>query len=154
MSVARVNEEDAAAALAGVCAARLHGQGALAQLSLVFTGIAFLALFLTRGWASGAAFACLGAAVLAGLVERYLAVRLVIDARLFDDLARGSMPSLDALDQALSQLQLVPADKAGRSLALRTEGAMRLVRWHTRAAGAQLMLLAAAGIAATQGAHP
>jgi hypothetical protein len=87
-------------------------------------------------------------------VERYLAIRLVIDARLFDDLARGTMPGLAALDQALAQLQLAPAGKAGRSLAQRTEGALRLVRWHTRAVGLQLALLAAAGVAASQGTHP
>jgi len=63
------------------------------------------------------------------LAERYLAVRVALDARLFDRLASGSVASLDDLDAGLRQTLSVPAAKAGRPLAPRIAGARRLYRW-------------------------
>lgn len=139
------------AALACVCAARLRGQGALAAFSLLLSALAWAALATSvAGWRppGGPVLAALGAAALLGLAERYLAVRLAIDAQLFGDLARGTVADLSVLDQALAQLALAPPAKAGRTLTERTAGALRLVRWHSRVVGLQLvLLLAAAAIA-------
>ena len=63
------------------------------------------------------------------LAERFLAVRVALDARLFDRLATGSIASLDDLDAGLQQTLSVPAAKAGRPLAPRIAGARRLYRW-------------------------
>ncbi|MET0351301.1 MAG: hypothetical protein ABW067_16025 [Rhizobacter sp.] len=64
-------------------------------------------------------------------VERYLAVRVALDARLFDRLATGTLASLDDLDAGLRQTLSVPAAKAGRPLDARIAGARRLYRWQT-----------------------
>ncbi|ARN22438.1 hypothetical protein [Piscinibacter gummiphilus] len=73
--------------------------------------------------------------------ERFLAVRVALDARLFDRLATGSLASLDDLDAGLRQTLSVPASKAGRPLAPRLAGARRLYRWQT-VATALIVLLA------------
>ena len=65
------------------------------------------------------------------IAERYLAVRVALDARLFDRLAVGSLATLDDLDAGLKQVLSVPAAKAGRPLAPRIAGARRLHRLHT-----------------------
>jgi hypothetical protein len=65
------------------------------------------------------------------VAERYLAVRVALDARLFDRLAVGSLGTLDDLDAGLQQVLAVPAAKAGRPLAPRIAGARRLHRLHT-----------------------
>ena len=64
-------------------------------------------------------------------VERYLAVRVALDARLFDRLATGTLASLGDLDAGLRQTLSVPAAKAGRPLDARIAGARRLYRWQT-----------------------
>jgi len=64
------------------------------------------------------------------VAERYLAVRVALDARLFDRLAVGSLATLDDLDAGLQQVLAVPAAKAGRPLAPRIAGARRLHRLH------------------------
>ena len=78
--------------------------------------------------------------------ERYLAVRVALDARLFDRLARGAAPggldSLAALDRALVHQLGMPPAKAGRPLAPRLAGARRLYRLHWSAA---LLCVAQAG---------
>jgi len=65
------------------------------------------------------------------IAERFLAVRVALDARLFDRLATGSLASLDDLDAGLRQTLSVPAAKAGRPLAPRLAGARRLYRWQS-----------------------
>lgn len=71
-------------------------------------------------------------------VERYLAVRVALDARLFDRLARGAAPggvaSLALLDQALMAQLGMPAPQASRTLLPRLAGARRLYRLHLAAA--------------------
>lgn len=64
------------------------------------------------------------------LAERYLALRLALDARLFARLADGTLPGLGALDAGLAGALNVGAAKAGRPLATRIAGARRLHRWH------------------------
>jgi len=75
------------------------------------------------------------------IAERYLAVRLALDARLFGRLADGTLGTLDDLDAGLRQVLAVPARKAGRPLAQRIMGARRLHQWHT--ATVALMVLMA-----------
>ena len=65
------------------------------------------------------------------LAERYLAVRLALDARLFDRLAQGSLTHLADLDAGLQQVLAVSPAKAGRPLGARIAGARRLRRGHT-----------------------
>lgn len=65
-----------------------------------------------------------------GLIERYLALRVALDARLFDRLAQGQLLDLPSLDKALQQVLSVPAIKAGRDLPSRVAGAQRLYRVH------------------------
>lgn len=138
-------------ALAGTCAARLAGQRPLAAFGLLLSALAWVGLGL---WSVGhtpqhpVTAVALAVAAWAGLVERYLAVRLAIDAQLFGTLARDTAADLAALDAALSALRLAPAHKAGRTLSARAEGALRLVRWHTDAVALQALLVAAACIAA------
>lgn len=75
------------------------------------------------------------------LVERYFALRVALDARLFDHLARGHVADLATLDRALQQVLQVPAAKAGRTIDARIAGARRLLRAQALAG---LVLLAAA----------
>ena len=75
------------------------------------------------------------------IAERYLAVRVALDARLFDRLANGTLASLGDLDGGLQQVLAVSSAKAGRPLAPRIAGARRLYRWHTVTA-ALIVLLA------------
>ncbi|MCW7537531.1 hypothetical protein OOT46_06655 [Aquabacterium sp. A7-Y] len=94
--------------------------------------IVVLGSVLLGGWAlaqgpmPGALFAGLGLL----LAERYLAVRLSLDQRLFERLALGSLPGLAALDGSLTRLFALPEAKAGRLLAARFAGTRRLWRLH------------------------
>ena len=65
------------------------------------------------------------------IAERYLAVRLALDARLFARLADGTLSTVGDLDSGLQQVFRLPAGKTGRPLAPRIAGARRLYRWHT-----------------------
>ena len=71
------------------------------------------------------------ALLVAGLAEKYWALRVALDAELFQGLAQAS-EQLDsqthALDQALQNLGLQNAQQAGRSWSLRSQGALGLLR--------------------------
>lgn len=141
------------AARCHACAARLRGQRDVGAFALLVSGLALAALGvgLAGLWRLGApASAALAAALTAGLFERYLAVRLALDAHLFEALARGRIADLTVLDDALAALSLAPPSKAGRALALRTTGALRLARWHT----GTVVLQCAALLLALLGARP
>jgi hypothetical protein len=77
-----------------------------------------------------------------GLVQQTLGVRVALDARLFDRLARGDITDLPALDAALQQLFSLPAGKLGRPLTPRIAGARRLYQFQV----ATTLLLAAANL--------
>ncbi len=122
--------------LCGVCAARLAGQGQLGWLSLLVTAAALLALTqagASVGWAL---------VLLLGAAERYVAVRLAIDARLFGQLG-GSGLALEQLDAALAALGMSPKGKAGRPLRQRVDGALAWARCHSALVVAQALLAAA-----------
>lgn len=121
----------------GVCAARLAGQAPLAWLGLLLTGCGVLAL-VVQGWS-----AWWTAVALLGLLERYAAVRLAIDAGLFAQLARGGT-GLAGLDAALSELKMVAASGATRPLAPRLQGALGWARRHAALVAAQSLCAAIA----------
>lgn len=64
------------------------------------------------------------------VAERYLAVRVLLDARLFDRLARGDLAGLGSLDAGLRGVLALGPEKAGRSLPPRIAGARRLYSAH------------------------
>ena len=69
--------------------------------------------------------------LIAGLAEKYWALRVALDAELFQGLAQAG-EQLDsqthALDQALQNLGLQNAQQAGRTWSLRSQGALGLLR--------------------------
>ena len=69
--------------------------------------------------------------LIAGLAEKYWALRVALDAELFQRLAESG-EQLDsqthALDQALQNLGLQNAQQAGRTWSLRSQGALGLLR--------------------------
>lgn len=126
-----------ARARCAVAAALLHGGrvgGALALLAAA----AWLVLMSGRGAPSGPPAA---AAVLLLFVERYAALRVALDGRLFSDLAAGRCADLATLDGALQQVLRVPAAKAGRPLDDRIRGAQRLLRLQLLATGGLWLLV-------------
>jgi hypothetical protein len=62
---------------------------------------------------------------IAGLFEAFFAMRVALDADLFDDLARGRL-DLDGLDAAFERMGLAAGMKSGRGLEARFQGARRL----------------------------
>lgn len=72
----------------------------------------------------------------AGLFEAFFAMRVALDADLFDDLAKGRL-DLDGLDAAFSRMGLMPGEKRGRAIEARFLGAQRLLRFQLASALAQ-----------------
>jgi hypothetical protein len=123
--------------LCAVCAARLDGQQALAWLALAMTasGVIVMALDRPGFWWD--------MVVLAGLAERYVAARLVVDARLFAQMSRAG-PDLPRLDAALQELRMAAPAAPARSLQSRIQGAMKWTRRHTILVLGQAVLAAVA----------
>lgn len=122
---------------AAACAARLAGQLQLGWLALLIGGVGLVALALQAPspWWCGA--------VLVGLAERYVAVRLAVDVRLFDRLG-GNQGDLQRLDAGLAALRMLPAGRAGRPLQQRVDGALGWARRHTLLVAAQVVIAALA----------
>lgn len=79
-----------------------------------------------------------------GLIEKYYAFRVAFDADLFHIVASDPQWPTDrtaALDDALNKLGLQPLDKAGRPWALRSQGALRLLRQQVLFLAVQLLVL-------------
>lgn len=90
--------------------------------------------------------------VLLGLAEKYWAQRVAIDAELFSVLAsqvHDYDTKVSDLDKALDELGLAPAPTTPRSLAERSCGALRLLRWQAICLGAQCLLTLTTCITAT-----
>ncbi|MDO9402820.1 MAG: hypothetical protein Q7T87_02180 [Polaromonas sp.] len=88
----------------------------------------------------------LGVVAALGLVERYLALRIRLDAGLFDGLASGAISSVGVLDASLAQLGLrqAPLPSApARSLEDRVRGARQLTRQHAMLVGVQSLAMLA-----------
>jgi hypothetical protein len=84
--------------------------------------------------------------VLLGLVEKYWALRVALDAELFlrlaDDVEHLPLRTAD-LDQALTRLGLQPANPTARNWEERSRGALRLLRLQALWLLAQLLLAVA-----------
>ena len=91
-------------------------------------------------------FALVGSviAALLGLPERYFAFRIRFDAGLFKDMARGTIFSLTALDQALNEAGLRRSTSRLRSLDERLLGARQLIKRHSALVACQSLALTAA----------
>lgn len=86
------------------------------------------------------------AMLLLGLAERYLALRLRIDAGLFAALAAGTLPTLSLLDQALAATGLRQAPSSVRPLVLRVQGTRRLLGAYMAIVLLQSAITAAQGV--------
>lgn len=129
-------------------ASLLHRGKALDRLSSAITLLALLIglapLLGVTAQTFGALFCAL--LVLLGVVEKYWALRVALDAELFQYLADDAellVPRTADLDQALTRLALQPADKAPRSWDERSRGALRLLRLQALWLLAQLLLAVA-----------
>ncbi|PKM14137.1 MAG: hypothetical protein CVV15_00025 [Gammaproteobacteria bacterium HGW-Gammaproteobacteria-5] len=103
-----------------------HCSSALSLLAVVFG----LAPWLSAPASLALALLC-AALLIAGLAEKYWALRVALDAELFQHLAQAG-EQLDnqtrALDQALQNLGLQNAQQVGRTWDLRSQGALGLLR--------------------------
>lgn len=81
--------------------------------------------------------------VICGVIEKYYDFRVAFDAELFA-LAAADINRTAELDQAMSTLGLLPVDKTGRAWALRTQGALKLLRLQILFVALQLLSLLAA----------
>jgi len=131
-------------ALCATTASLLRAAGGIAALGLALSGIALGVLALTARSLSLTSCMGLGAVAIIGVLERYLALRLRLDAGLFEGLARGTIATLPALDSALSRIGVRQLPDASRSLAERVLGTRQLLQRHgiTVACQAAMLLLA------------
>jgi hypothetical protein len=122
------NDRATCAALAGLLRAFM----VLAIWGFALTCIAALVLALTLRSLPATPAMGFGAVVILGVLERYFAFRLRLDRALFDDLARGTIASLEALDRALDGLGLrnAPSSAAPRPLDDRVQGTRQLMQRH------------------------
>ncbi len=75
----------------------------------------------------------------AGFTALWLGIRAAFDADLFAALAQN--PDFPGFDRAMSTLDLMPSDRAGRALDLRIAGALRLQKHQGIACGIQIAAL-------------
>ena len=101
-------------------------------------------LALTGRSLGSAAWIAYAAVALIGLPERYLALRLRLDASLFDGLARATIASLPSMDHALERLGLRRNADRSRPLADRVLGTRQLMQRHGIAVIAQTIVFAMA----------
>jgi hypothetical protein len=135
-------------ALCAVMAARLRAQEALAAWGLAASALVVVALLLQPVRAVAAFW--LASALLAA-AERYLALRVRLDASLFDALATGGVASPASLDRALARIGLRRASAVPRTLEARLAGTRALLRAHLAVVAAQTTLAVFALAAASGG---
>lgn len=113
------------------------GVAALLSASLRVVGIwsvglsvlAFLVLVI-RAPSVQVVMGCWVLVLLLGLMERYMAFRLALDERLFQQLGCGQLENLQSLDTALAHLGLRKQAVADRPFADRLLGTRSLLRQH------------------------
>lgn len=113
--------------------------GALGLLCIAVALVAALRAPLQGGLGAGLVWAVLALAV----VERVLALRVNLDARLFESLANGDLPSLRRLDETLVDIGLVAPIEASaptRDLPSRLAGTRRLTAMHAVSVAALALL--------------
>lgn len=109
-----------------VVARRMDAAQALGLLALACTGVMLLGMA-AGVWRDEDLVLAIATALL-GVVERYFALRLRLDAGLFADLADGRIADLAALDAGLAAIGVQHA--APRPLDARIAGGRRLWRRH------------------------
>lgn len=109
-----------------VVARRMDAAQSLGLLALACTVVALIGLAVDA-WRDESLYVALGA-VLPGVIERYFALRLRLDAGLFADLATGRISDLAALDDGLAAIGVRAA--MPRPLDDRIAGCRRLWRRH------------------------
>ncbi|MFO1415248.1 MAG: hypothetical protein U1F10_15355 [Burkholderiales bacterium] len=128
----------------------LAAAGTVDTLSTCFTVVATAGIAAALWQPVGPlALALLVAVVLAGLVAKWLAVRVRFDAAVFAALIDAVQKSgfhTEHLDRALRGVGMLPEDKGGRDWDTRCRGALALMRRFAWLAAAQgLLFVAAAG---------
>ncbi|WP_085722996.1 hypothetical protein [Pseudomonas sp. R37(2017)] len=86
---------------------------------------------------------CSSGLLLLGLWQKYWALRVAFDADLFQRLAQSPADlgeRTQALDQTLTALHLLPAERAGRPWSQRVAGALMLLRRQALLVAAQVLL--------------
>ena|SRR5437868_862033 len=123
-----MNDNDRA--LCAATAGLLRASGAIAVWGLALALIAGVVLALTGRSLPAASWATFAGVALAGLPERYLALRLRLDTALFDGLAQGAIASLPMLDGTLERLGLRRGTGGVRPLADRVVAARLAMQRH------------------------
>ncbi|RYX92807.1 MAG: hypothetical protein EOO28_20760 [Comamonadaceae bacterium] len=134
------NEYQIQRALCTATASWLRACAVIAAWSLGLSVVAIALLTLGARSLAVPTLAGLGVVATAGLLERYFALRIRLDAGLFQGLADGAISSVGVLDASLEQLGLRKTNgTAGvqRSLDDRIRGARRLARRHALLVAAQ-----------------
>ncbi|MBO9516107.1 MAG: hypothetical protein J7549_18480 [Variovorax sp.] len=137
-----MNDDDRA--LCAVTAGLLRASAMLAAWGLALSSIAGLVLALTGRSLPSVSWAAYAAVALMGLLERYLALRLRLDAGTYEALAQGTVSSLGSLDGTLERLGLRRAADEARPLADRVLLARQLMQRHGIAVTAQTVMFALA----------
>ena len=142
VDVQTMNDNDRAwcATTAGL----LRASGSLASWGLALSFIAGLVLALTGRSLPSVAWAAYAVVALVGLPERYMALRLRLDAEMFACLAQGAIVSLADLDGGLEKLGLRRATEASLPLAERILLARQLMQRHGIAVTVQTVVFAMA----------
>ena len=134
------NERALCAATAGL----LRASSALAAWGLALSFIAGIVLSLTGRSLPSVSWAAYAIVALVGLAERYLALRLRLDAEAFAALAQGAISSPASLDGALEKLGLRRNTDLSRPLPERIVLARQLMQRHGVAVAAQTVVFALA----------
>lgn len=134
------------------CAAALLDQGrTVDRLSRPLTAAALIGMLVYPAAIGQPPLALAAAAIvvaLAGFAESYVAIRTAFDAALFHRLASAPEPvDFGDLDQALTELGLLPAAKRGRAADARIAGARRLMRLQVLALLVQVFAIAGGAVA-------
>lgn len=142
MSITSTNDNDRAlcAAIAGL----LRASAMLGAWGLALSCIAGLVLSLTGRSLPSVSWGAYAAVALVGLLERYLALRIRLDAGLYEALAQDVIGSLASLDGALERLGLRRPADASRPLADRVRLARQLTQRHGIAVTVQTVMFALA----------
>lgn len=142
LSITSMNDNDRA--LCAATAGLLRASGMLANWGLALSFIAGLVLALTGRSLPSVSWGAYAVVALVGLLERYLALRLRLDAGMYEALARDAIGSLDSLDGALERLGLRRPADASRPLADRVLLARQLMQRHGIAVTVQTVMFALA----------
>ncbi|KWT72303.1 MULTISPECIES: hypothetical protein [unclassified Variovorax] len=137
-----MNDDDRA--LCAATAGLLRAGGTLALWGLALSVISALVLALTGRSLPSAAWAAFAVVALIALPERYLAMRVRLEAALFDGLAGSMIASGPSMDRALATLGLRRRADGTRPLVDRVFEARQLMQRHGIAVIAQTIVFAMA----------